>query len=49
MTIEDNLVHLIKIHNMTPPAGYIVPNQTEVSIKNKLNKKLKNKHKNKRK
>jgi pyridoxal/pyridoxine/pyridoxamine kinase len=49
MTIEDNLDHLIKIHNMSPPVGYIVPNQLEVRIKNKLNKKMKIKQKNKRK
>jgi len=45
MTIEDNLDHLIKIHDMKPPEGYQLPNQTEINRKNKLNKKNKNKRK----
>ena len=39
MTIEDNLDHMIKIHNMKPPAGYEVP------IKLKSANKKKNKSK----
>lgn len=37
MTPEDNWEHMIKIHNMTPPAGH------EPAIKPKSKKKLKKK------
>ena len=41
MTIENNLVHLIKIHKMKPPVGYQLPNKIDINKKKNKNKKNK--------
>jgi len=35
MTIEDHLEHMIKIHNMKPPEGYVltIKNKNKIKIK----------------